>query len=118
MKLKNKIKKDITSTPYFLDLNKDNDYSVYKLMRLMDECILELISLNMLSDKRIKSILSKYKLYTTGVLEILEKNRIFDFIIYYENLLDYILEESVNLEYYETSYNIHRFNTLFANEYE
>jgi hypothetical protein len=113
MRLKSYIRGELNKIPDFIDTKNSNHKDVWDMMTLINETILELISLKSMKEAKIMGIVNRFNDYMDYSMEIIDTNIILSFTIYYTAILEWIMDEAVKLEEYETAHNVKLFNDLY-----
>lgn len=95
--------------PRFIDAKKPLDYAVWNNMRYVNEILLQLITVKIIKVNTIKDLVEIYEHELDIISDITDD--IEKVINYYNLLLEYILEKSLEQEMYETATNIRNFIT-------
>ena len=113
MKFKDFVKGELMIIPPFIDMKDCIHQEIVIIMDEIGSCILELISLRVLTKTKLVGIVNRMSTYIDFCMEVLEPMVRIEFSIYYTAVLEWILDESVKEEYFETAENIKRFNEIY-----
>lgn len=109
--LRQEITKDMSILPHFIKTTSFLDHAVWNNMRYINDILIQLITDKILTEKKISVIVTQFYM-ENGVI-----NDIYDDIEnindYYHELLDYMLERSLDEELFETSANVRNFYTQY-----
>lgn len=113
MVFKDKIYGIMNNIPEFINTTDITHHHVWDMMTLINETILELVSLRILTKVKINGIVRRFNDYVTYTMCLLTDDVKLRFSIYYTSVLDWMLDECINEEYFESATNIRNFNELY-----
>jgi hypothetical protein len=113
MKFKNNIIKDLNSMPDFIDPKSELSKEVWNLMVEINDTISELISLRVLSKNKVFGIARRFNDYIEYTMSILDKDLKLTFSVYYTAVIQWIKEEAIKEEQFETAANIDKFENIY-----
>lgn len=115
--LRQEITKDMSMLPDFIKTTSFLDHAVWNNMRYINDGILiELLNNKILTERKISVIVTQF------YMEIGVINDIYDNVEsvndYYHELLDYMLERSLDEELFEVAANVRNFYTQYKNLFQ
>ena len=113
MEFKNNIRANLIHIPDFIDQKSEIHEEVWCMMQEIDETLLELVSLSVLSDQKIGGIVNRFGQWTSECFRLLDSNERISLSVYYLAVLEWIMETALEGEYYETASNIKKFNEVY-----
>lgn len=109
MVFKDKIKDVLNDIPDFIDTKSLTHHHIWEMMTLINDVLLELVSLRIITKSKLKGIIKRfdeYIIYTFSLLNDVDK---LELSVYYSSIIEWLLEQSILEEYYETSANVRDF---------
>ena len=94
--------------PDFINTQRVNDYVTWNDMSLLNDVLLQMVTTKILPIKRIDLICEMFEVEMNNFIDF--NNSFLKIIIYYDNLIEYMLEICLENELYEAATNIRNFN--------
>lgn len=105
------VRKDIISKminlPDFINTQQVNDYVTWNDMSLLNDVLLQMVTTKILPIKRIDLVCEMFEVEMNNFIDF--HNSFLKIIIYYDNLIEYMLDTCIENELYEAATNIRNF---------
>jgi hypothetical protein len=102
--------------PHFIKTTSFIDHAVWNNMKYINDILMQLITDKIITDRRISSIVNQYYLEMGIVYDIYDD--IESVNDYYNDVMEYILERSLEEERFEAATNVRNFTTEYKNLYQ
>lgn len=114
--LKQKLIDDMVIIPHFIKTTSFLDHAVWNNMKYMNNILIDLINDKILTEKRISVIVEQYYLEMGVVYDIYDDiEKIND---YYNDIMNFMLELTIEEEFYESATNIRNFTEQYKKLYQ
>lgn len=113
MKVKKELIKELSYLPDWIDLTNSLHYEIWHMIGVMNDTLLELVSLRVLSKGVIYGKVKIFYEYVIAIMSVLEEENKLTFSIYYTAVIEMMMDRCLDSELYEAMENIKIFEDLY-----